>query len=280
MANGCPPDPHLSLRAAKDSDVTCLSHLARASMPDDPSWDFRHTHWLRYPDDHSQWLQKEFKDYFDQPDRYHIDVVVAADNEGGSDVPISFAIWVVDHSVPANENDVGVPFDRSQLPRRRDIHPVHFRAFREQLPAGDDAFFGHYNSDRLQLFVLGTHPLFRRRGAASMLVRTGLERAKSQEVPTTVVSGTVGRPLFSRLGFATIGRFRIHVSGDEQQIHMTAMEHRGDLGPPAGKRKYEEHLEAERSGTYMNGQRRWGSPPSSIDDFEMESMDITLEMAA
>jgi ribosomal protein S18 acetylase RimI-like enzyme len=267
-----PPDTALRVRPATADDVTCIAHLARAAMPDDPSWDYRHTHRIRYQEDHQQWVQVEFKSYFDQSDRYHIDVVTAQDNEGGSDVPIAFAIWTVDRSVPHTACDLGVPFDREQPSERRDVNPVHFRALRDQLPAGDESVFGHYGNNRYELFVLGTHPLFRGRGAATLLVRVGLDRARVRRLPTTVLSGAHGRSFYAGLGFQFAGDFIVRVPGDEERIRITAMEHRGGLAPaPAPVAMINGHL--------TNGFRRYGSP-AGVDDIDADSMNIELDLGS
>jgi predicted acetyltransferase len=112
---------------------------------------------------------------------------------------------------------------------------------------GDDTFLGHYGAARPQLKILGTHPLFRHRGAASMLVCAGLERARAQGVPTTVLASPMGYKLYISLGFKAVGMFIVRIEGEEEKLDIGAMEHRGGLWSLVGKSKCEEKFEAELS---------------------------------
>ncbi|PYI34291.1 acyl-CoA N-acyltransferase [Aspergillus indologenus CBS 114.80] len=68
-------------------------------------------------------------------------------------------------------------------------------AIREEVMRGR----GHYYLD-----MLVTHPQHRRRGAATMLVRWGCERADRTGMPVYIDSTRAGVPVYERLGFVVV----------------------------------------------------------------------------
>ena len=59
----------------------------------------------------------------------------------------------------------------------------------------------------LELRLLGTRPEYHRCGAGSLLVRNGLKKADELGLPTLLMGGKYGRPLYERLGFEIIRPF-------------------------------------------------------------------------
>ena len=55
------------------------------------------------------------------------------------------------------------------------------------------------------LRLLATHPRYHRKGAGSMLLRQGLEKADRLGLPTYLDASVNGKPLYERNGFNTIG---------------------------------------------------------------------------
>ena len=48
---------------------------------------------------------------------------------------------------------------------------------------------------------MATHPAYERRGAGAMLVSWALERCKKEQLSAYVESTSIGKPLYTRLGF-------------------------------------------------------------------------------
>ncbi|OJD27788.1 hypothetical protein ACJ73_00811 [Blastomyces percursus] len=63
------------------------------------------------------------------------------------------------------------------------------------------------------LSFIGTHPKHGGRGAASMLIRWGLERSASENVPIQLESTIVAWPLYEKLGFEENERIQMQLEG-------------------------------------------------------------------
>ncbi|OAX83303.1 hypothetical protein ACJ72_02336 [Emergomyces africanus] len=63
------------------------------------------------------------------------------------------------------------------------------------------------------LSFIGTHPEHERRGAASMLIRWGLEHSAKEGVPIQLESTMVAWPLYKKLGFEDKGRIQMQLEG-------------------------------------------------------------------
>ena len=59
------------------------------------------------------------------------------------------------------------------------------------------------------LSLLGTHPDYERRGAASKLVKWAFERADAAQLPCYVDSSMTAHALYWRLGFRDVGEMSI-----------------------------------------------------------------------
>lgn len=62
------------------------------------------------------------------------------------------------------------------------------------------------------LSLLGTLPTFERQGAASRLIRRGLERADEMGVPAYVDSSPTGLKLYEKMGFRQCGEMKVDLS--------------------------------------------------------------------
>ncbi|PGH09490.1 hypothetical protein GX51_00595 [Blastomyces parvus] len=63
------------------------------------------------------------------------------------------------------------------------------------------------------LSFIGTHPKHERRGAASMLIRWGMERSASENVPIQLESTLVAWPVYKKLGFEDKERIHMRLEG-------------------------------------------------------------------
>ena len=76
---------------------------------------------------------------------------------------------------------------------------------------------------RMSLAQLLTHPDYRRRGAATMLLQWGLEQADREAWPITLFAGPAGVSIYQRAGFEIIVNITVQVAGEEVRLEMPAM---------------------------------------------------------
>ena len=83
----------------------------------------------------------------------------------------------------------------------------------------DHAFFkaGYYSENEsmdgksfMSLRLLATHPKHQRRGAGSMLLKQGLEKANKSGLPVYLDAGVNGKPLYERFGFKVVKEFPLN----------------------------------------------------------------------
>ncbi|PSN69729.1 hypothetical protein BS50DRAFT_295224 [Corynespora cassiicola Philippines] len=55
------------------------------------------------------------------------------------------------------------------------------------------------------LMHMVTHPSYRGKGAAGLLIRWGIEQAEKDRVPAYLEAGVMGRPIYERHGFVQVG---------------------------------------------------------------------------
>lgn len=107
--------------------------------------------------------------------------------------------------------------------KRRDVEPQRQAAFQAASGEKKQRFFDEYGDRQLRLKILGVHPDHWRRGIGSELVRWGMNRASEEGIPVTLVAGSQGLHLYSRLGFKTLGEYVTQVSGEEECVKSYGM---------------------------------------------------------
>ena len=129
-------------------------------------------------------------------------------------------------------SDLGVPDDPQQPPRRRDVNADHFRQFSITMAAGFARFFGSHGNAQVHLWLLATHPDFRRRGAATRLCQWGLDQAALRgPVCTTVLASQMGKALYTELGFSLDGSFIVRVDDEPEELCIWALTHAEEDAP-------------------------------------------------
>ncbi len=96
--------------------------------------------------------------------------------------------------------------------------------FARSLGNAFDKYFSHYGEKQVHLWLLTTHPDFRRRGAGSMLCRWGMAVAEQQGRPVTVLASPLGRQLYERLGFDFLGDVIVQVDGEQDRLVVGCLE--------------------------------------------------------
>lgn len=108
--------------------------------------------------------------------------------------------------------------------QRRDVAPARQAAFRATAKRVVERFFDSVYGDRqIHLQILGVHPDHWRRGVGSKLVRWGMDKAEEEEMPLTLLAGSVGFHLYSSLGFRQVGSTVFQVPGEAEAIDAKAM---------------------------------------------------------
>ncbi|KAI1769912.1 acyl-CoA N-acyltransferase [Hypoxylon cercidicola] len=215
-----PSDERLALRAATLDDLEDIATVAQEGFPDDPEFNYRFPHRHEYPEDNRKWILQEYREYLEQPDKYAVNIVTASDND---DKAIALSIWDVSISKAHQGGDLGVPDNPLEEPRRHDVNATHFREFKKTMSQYFDTHFGKYGDSQIHLWLLATHPHFRRRGAGTRLCRWGLERASRMTLHTTVLASPMGKRLYEGLDFTICGSFIIQADGEEEKLKLWAM---------------------------------------------------------
>jgi len=98
------------------------------------------------------------------------------------------------------------------------------KAFRETLSKAQRKFFDKvYGNNQLHLRILGTHPDYQRRGAATKHCQWGMELAKRKSAAVTLFSSPLGQKLYSSLSFKMIGTVIVQVEREEEKLTIGAM---------------------------------------------------------
>ncbi|KAI0834246.1 acyl-CoA N-acyltransferase [Hypoxylon sp. FL0890] len=223
-----PPDKRLALRTATPDDLEDIATVAQEGFPDDPEFNYRFPYRQKFPEDNRKWIVQEYREYLEQPDKYAVIIITASDNDNKA---VALSVWDISISKAHQGSDLGIPDDPKEQPQRRDANASHFRKFKQQMNAEFDSYFGKYGDNQIHLWLLATHPDFRRRGAGTRLCRWGLERASRQSLYTTVLASPMGRSLYAELSFVDCGSFMVQVDGETEKLEIWAMTHEKDKEP-------------------------------------------------
>ncbi|OTB09305.1 hypothetical protein M426DRAFT_315877 [Hypoxylon sp. CI-4A] len=147
------------MRAATKADLDAITWIVVGGFPDDPGCNYKFPYRTEYPDDFRKWTRLEYEGYLNQPDKYASLVTTAPVLAEGRVIqkPIAIGIW-----------DVSACKDRG-IDKRRDANSEHMKAYAAASSHGFEKYFAKYGNKQLNLWMLITHPDFRRRGAATML---------------------------------------------------------------------------------------------------------------
>ncbi|ORY67026.1 uncharacterized protein BCR38DRAFT_364158 [Pseudomassariella vexata] len=215
-----PPDDRLSLRPATMDDLDDITSVAQQGFPDDPEFDYRFPYRHEYPEDHREWVRQEYLEYLKQPEKYAVTIITSADNQHKT---VSLSVWDIAVTTIHQGGDLGIPDDPQAKPRRKDANPAHFRQFKKTMDEGFQQYLRRYGDNQIHLWLLCTHPSFRRRGAATRLCRWGVERASLQSLYTTVLASPMGKKLYEELGFFLDGSFKIKVDSEPESLEIWAL---------------------------------------------------------
>ncbi|KAF2746991.1 acyl-CoA N-acyltransferase [Sporormia fimetaria CBS 119925] len=210
----------LHLRPATKDDLDDLTEVARAGFPDDPEFDYRFPYRHEYPGDNYKWIRKEYEEYLDQPEKYAVLVVTAPTlvDSGHCDRVIALAVWDISICTPHRGGDLGIDV-------RRDVNREHFKEFEKSLGRAFQYYFGAYGARQYHLWLLTTHPGFRRRGAGTMLCQWGMSEAAKRGYKATVLASPMGTKLYEHLGYNHMGSVIVRVKEEEEMLSVDCLEY-------------------------------------------------------
>jgi len=222
----------LQIRHATHDDLDDILWIVTDGYPDDPGCDYKYPQRNKYPEDFEKWTRKEYKDYLKRSRKF-VFLVVTAPTSGGAEEstprhkPIALGIWdiaaladskgtLLPHAIPT-----AVPDTIADVwpPSRRDMSFPHVRMYNDTLIRGFKKHFLKYGSRQMHLWLLITHPDWRRRGAGTMLCNWGLKESnKRGNWPLTVMASPMGKPFYEHLGYELRGTETARVKGEEEKV--------------------------------------------------------------
>jgi ribosomal protein S18 acetylase RimI-like enzyme len=135
----------------------------------------------------------------------------AKDINSGDIIGVSW--WRVNDNPPKTKADIDVAYeqaceDRAKEPPVEGLHEDLSQAyFRAASYSEMETVDGH---PYMTLCMLAVNPKYHRRGAGSLLLKHGLEKADSLRLPVYLDCGVMGKPLYERYGFQVVGDFPLN----------------------------------------------------------------------
>jgi ribosomal protein S18 acetylase RimI-like enzyme len=219
------------IRTARLTDLDAITRVAQAGFPDDPEFNYRFPYRLEYPKDHWKWTRCEYEGYLKQPEKYAVVVAATPDAE---DKPVAVSVW--DIAVKITSTGGGIISDFScpltlrltwpdnGINKRKDANPVHMEVWASVVEEGFERYFAKYGKHQIYLWLLTTHPDFRRQGAGTMLCHWGLKEATKKHWMLTVIGSPMGKSLYEHLGYGLVGILKIQAKGEEETLYEYCLE--------------------------------------------------------
>jgi ribosomal protein S18 acetylase RimI-like enzyme len=216
--------------------LDAIIKVVKDGFPDDPGCNYKFPDRDQYPGDFEKWTRLEYAEYIDQPEKFASFVVTATEDDL-VDEPIAIGIWdiavetkakgggtIVSWCTVPSESDRTALLDRG-INERRDANREHMVAYGEAMTRSFDKSFARYGERQLHLWMLITHPDFRRRGAGTQLCNWGVEEsARRGGWILTVMASPMGKSLYDHLGYNLVGCETAKVDGEEEKVDIYALE--------------------------------------------------------
>src|SRR5438067_1939783 len=100
------------------------------------------------------------------------------------------------------------------MDKRRDANKAHMKVFAETLDNSFAKHFAPYGKEQIHLWLLATHPNFRRCRAGTMLCNWGQDLAAENGWPVTVLASPMGKALYEELGYRLVGSTVVQIDGE------------------------------------------------------------------
>ena len=111
------------------------------------------------------------------------------------------------------------------LETRRDANKKHCEVYNEVVKRCFEKYFSKYEEKQIHLWLIVTHPDYRRRGAGTMLTDWGINTAEKKNWPVTVFASPMGELLYAHLEFEKIAVEEIHAEGEEEKLTFSVMKY-------------------------------------------------------
>ncbi|KAI1122725.1 acyl-CoA N-acyltransferase [Nemania abortiva] len=209
----------LVLRAATKADLDTMVEIVQAAFPDDPGCNYKFPYRAEHPHDFRKWTRVEYEEYLEQPKKFAVLLVTAPVASGDIIVqrPVAIGVWDIAVNVESKGGDRGIT-------ERRDANAQHMRVYAAAISRGFKNYLARYGSEQLHLWMLMTHPDFRRRGAGTMLCNWGQDEAvKRGGWSLTVMASPLGRLLYEHLGYQFIGTETAQTDGEKEKVVIDSM---------------------------------------------------------
>ena len=107
---------------------------------------------------------------------------------------------------------------------RRDANPEHMQVYAATISRGFEKYFADYGNEQLHLWMLMTHPDFRRRGAGTMLCNWGeAESVKKGNLTLTVMASPMGKLLYEHLSYKLVGSETAQLEGEKEKVEIFSL---------------------------------------------------------
>ena len=99
------------------------------------------------------------------------------------------------------------------------------KEFGDTLSAAYNKYLSGYGEKQIHLWLLTTHPDFRRRGAGTMLCNWGIDRAAEKGWVVTVLASPLGKLLYEYLGCKLLGSVTVRVDEEKEKLLVFCLVH-------------------------------------------------------
>jgi hypothetical protein len=242
----------ISVRRASLADLNAMLDIGLAAMPLDPQWNWRFPNRHCFPEDHRKFTRSVYRDFLENKSGNWLVMLAEITGQDSltSAVPVAFAVWNLTNLANTNQNSHAASINgayatlsmkrpslnnlqgtntqpciyQPATATRRDANEQRLTAWKEWTSKARSVLFdAPLGRQYFQLQILATHPDFQRQGAGSALCDWGLRISQLTGLVVSVFASPMGRLLYGRLGFTTVGSVRIGAQGETEHVILTAM---------------------------------------------------------
>ncbi|KAL2009025.1 hypothetical protein VTN00DRAFT_7219 [Thermoascus crustaceus] len=214
------PIQAVTIRSAQRSDLDAITTIALMAYRSGEQWPYRFPYAWKYLDDHWRYSNLRLANFMDNVESGAFVVKVAEmpiDEDRSTMKVVAYSVW----QMPGDFAGKSLPKDNFE---RRDANPARMKAFRDSTTRAKKELFNSRFGDRqLNLVMLATLPEYQRRGAGTMLLQWGIDKADAEGLAITLFAGPSAQHLYSRSGFEVVGNVHTQVEGEEAAIDLPAM---------------------------------------------------------
>ncbi|KAJ2995557.1 hypothetical protein NUW58_g1239 [Xylaria curta] len=221
-----PKQMGVSIRPVAADDLEAIVNIVIKAFPYDEQFAYRYPYRQEYPEDHYTYTRLYYAEYLNTTFAGQNTIMVAEttdlENPEKTKV-IALSIW--DNPGDREPNpDILVVAPPKNHPERKDCNPARLKAFSEAtMKARKDIFVTKFGERQLSLRQMATLPDYWRRGAASALLKWGMERARKEGVAVSMFAGNMGKPLYLKYGFKELGKVKIQAPNETEVTYEIAM---------------------------------------------------------